>query len=468
MRASFVVTPMLLAVSLGVHDSQIGAHASVAALPSPIKHVVVIYQENHTFDEVLGAVCQQRATACNAMGRLRHHTALPFDLKQPVTLADGVTVSNRRSPDIVPIVVHNPKSQRLGRQNRWEQFRGCAPESGFGCIVHFAPHQIPNLSALADAFVVSDATFAAGRAASFGAHIEIGAGTDDGFRGWNPVPSKSGVPPDGDGWGCPSNKDAKWSAAGSTTVSFEPSCVPEADGSGAYRETPVPSVTSIMQQLESAGLTWKIYNGPVELAPSRDGRWNLCNQFAWCWDHRQTTEYNPATAVLESDAANGTLPDVALVPATSLTSQHNGTSMAMGDNYIGELMTALQNGPQWSSTAVFITYDDCGCFYDHVRPPAGLGLRNPMVIASPWAEPGGTDSTVAVQPYSMLAFIDHNFGLPPLSAEVASAYDYAKAFDFRASASADVGIVPMVQQHISADVRHEVRKYLRMHPDDVT
>ena len=50
------------------------------------------------------------------------------------------------------------------------------------------------------------------------------------------------------------------------------------------------------------------------------------------------------------------------------------------------------SGPEWNSTAIFITYDDCGCFYDEVSPPAGLGIRVPMVIVSPYARPGFTDS----------------------------------------------------------------------------
>src|SRR4051794_9783709 len=80
--------------------------------------------------------------------------------------------------------------------------------------------------------------------------------------------------------------------------------------------------------------------------------------------------------------------------------------------------------------AIFITYDDCGCFYDHVRPPKGLGIRNPMVIVSPWAKHRGTDSNVAVQPYSMLAFTVHTFGLKRLTPFVTRAYDYADSFDF--------------------------------------
>ena len=48
--------------------------------------------------------------------------------------------------------------------------------------------------------------------------------------------------------------------------------------------------------------------------------------------------------------------------------QHNNMSMAVGDNWIGQVVTAIEDGPDWNSTAIFITYDDCGCFYDHVTP----------------------------------------------------------------------------------------------------
>jgi hypothetical protein len=66
--------------------------------------------------------------------------------------------------------------------------------------------------------------------------------------------------------------------------------------------------------------------------------------------------------------------------------------MAVGDNWIGQVVSAIENGPQWSSTAIFLTYDDCGFFYDHVAPPSGLGIRVPMIIASPCARPGYTSA----------------------------------------------------------------------------
>jgi phospholipase C len=108
--------------------------------------------------------------------------------------------------------------------------------------------------------------------------------------------------------------------------------------------------------------------------------------------------------------------------------------MVAGDNWIGQVVTALEKGPEWNSTAIFITYDDCGCFYDHVPPPTNpdgtrQGIRVPMVIVSPYARAGFTDSTPASFA-SILRFTEQTFGLPALSKNDAGAYDFAASFDY--------------------------------------
>ena len=91
---------------------------------------------------------------------------------------------------------------------------------------------------------------------------------------------------------------------------------------------------------------------------------------------------------------------------------------------------AIERGPNWSSSAIFITYDDCGCFYDHVPPPsAETGIREPMVIVSPFARAGFTDSGTTTYA-GLLAYTEHTFGLAPLAAADADAYDYSDAFDY--------------------------------------
>jgi phospholipase C len=159
-----------------------------------------------------------------------------------------------------------------------------------------------------------------------------------------------------------------------------------------------------------------------------------------------------------TDASGGTLPSVSFVTPTLMVSQHNRTSMLKGDNWIGKVVSSLEHGPEWSSTAVFVTYDDCGCFYDHVPPPGTLGIRVPMVIVSPYARPGYTDHQTASF-NSMLAFIEHTFGLPPMSDGDRLAYDYSLAFNF---AQRPMPGVRMTQTTIAP---WELR-YMATHPAD--
>jgi phospholipase C len=203
----------------------------------------------------------------------------------------------------------------------------------------------------------------------------------------------------------------------------------------------VPFVPTIMDTLDTAGLSWRFYGGrPVTGPPPTGGQgdasgnstgygWAICPTFARCLNRSPSPM--AATTQFATDAAAGSLPNFSVVTPTQLNSQHNGDSMTVGDNWIGSVVSAVENGPDWSSTAIFITWDDCGCFYDHVAPPAGVGIRVPMLIVSPYARAGHTDSTPASFA-SVLAFTDSVFGLPPITAATwdATAYNYLGSFDF--------------------------------------
>jgi phospholipase C len=430
------------------------ASASTAVIDatSPIKHVVIIYQENHSFDDVLGQLCQSRVARCDG------YTG-------PVTFADGKTAKNIVEPDISPVVQHSRQSQLYALANQYDKIVGCAA-SPYRCVTHYGPTAIPNLAALANKYVVADRTFASNPSQSFGAHMSLGIGTMDGFTGDNPQPSVEGVNPANNGWGCSSKKDALWSPTFDFAAPvWMPSCIPNPNGSGAYEATRVPYRQTIMEQMESASLSWHIYQGNLAKQPTMLQS-SICTYYAWCAANRFTTNYNSSYATFTSAAAAGTMPNLSLLLPIASNSQHNGDSMATGDNYIGSMVNAVMNGPEWNSTAIFITYDDCGCFYDHVSPPAGLGMRNPMVIVSPWAKSAYTDSGVASNPYSMLSFVDHTFGLPALSPEVGGAYDFSNSFDFTTPTA---GVTPqMVHTPISRATKQKVAQYNRTHAEDPT
>jgi phospholipase C len=92
------------------------------------------------------------------------------------------------------------------------------------------------------------------------------------------------------------------------------------------------------------------------------------------------------------------------------------------------------NGSEWSSTVLFVTWDDCGCFYDQVPPPRAPngrqeGPRLPLLIVSPYAKQAYTDTTQASYA-SILAYTERTFGLAPLNINDTRAYGFGNAFNY--------------------------------------
>jgi phospholipase C len=416
---------------------------------SPIKHVVILYQENHSFDNVLGRLCAKSGRCDGA---------------RKGTLRDGSTIRLRTSPDVVPDAGHRTQAQLKaidgGKMDGWPRIGSCSARHNYQCMTQYSPSQIPNLARLANSFVISDRTFQTFSVPSFGAHIELVSASLDGFTG--DPPARKPSQPRGTGWGCDSQLDAPWRANPDGRISHQPSCIPDyrLDPSrypygGAYRRTRVKPMPTIMDELDTAGLSWKLYTA----APGNGYLWAICPTFAQCQYTGDRSNQVPTARVL-INAQRGNLPNFSVVLPTVRVSQHNEGSMRAGDNWIGQVVSAIENGPDWRSTAIFVTYDDCGCFYDHVPPPAGLGVRTPMVIVSPWARPGYVDSNQASLA-SMLAFTEHNFGLSPLNQNDANAYDYANSFDY---SQAPLAPVPMTRSKLSPRAR-EVSKHPVEDPD---
>ena len=244
----------------------------------------------------------------------------------------------------------------------------------------------------------------------------------------------------GPGWGCDSYRDTPWRSP-SGNILMVPSCIPDSRGFGPYRKSPVRYVPTIMDRLHAAGRSWRIYRPPNDPKHRLPYGWAICPTFADCMYTKQKDNMVDSQQVI-SDASQGTLPNFSVVLPSDVNSQHNFFSMM-----------------QWNSTAIFITYDDCGCFDDEVPPPAGMGIRVPMVIVSPYAKASYTESTVASSYDSILAFTERVFGLQALTSRDANAYDYFGSFNFSQQPR------PPVPLTHHATPRWE-RDWLRAHPPE--
>jgi phospholipase C len=429
-RAVLLTAAVAFAVFAGVSSIP----PSAQARSSPIQHVIVLYMENHSFDNIFGFWCDRHPSRCP-------HGGMPSS----VTLADGTVVTPKVAPDIVPNESHSVEAQTAavdgGKMDGWTQVFGCQASRGYACISGYKPWQIPNIIKLANQFAISDDTFSMANSPSWAGHLYAALASLDGFVGDLPVPAP-GVTP-GPAWGCNSNKVAHWAPSLGAASQLVPSCVPdpsldptEYPNGGAFEPTPVQYVPSIFDRLQAAGLSWRIYIGNQN---GTSGGWAICPSLAECWDTSQrANELSIDQFVM--DAADGNLPNFSIINPGgpySKYSQHNKFSMTAGDNFIGQIANDVMTSPEWASTALFITYDDCGCFYDHVPPGVNpdftmQGPRSPLVIVSPYARPGYTDSRHATFA-GILAYVEHNFALAPLAPNDANAYRFDKAFDYSQS-----------------------------------
>ena len=437
------------------------------AAKRPIHHIIVLYLENHSFDSLLGYWCDNHPRRCPRGG-----------MPSSVRLSNGAVVKPSHSPDIVPIIAHDVDSQlaamniRHGvpRMNGWQNTAQgeCAAANGYQCISGYLPRQEPNLSMLAKKFAISDATFSLADSPSWGGHLNIVTSNLDGFIGDIPTRPFGGP---GSGWGCDGATTTTWSATLGGRLRDVPSCIPDPSlkykgaplpNGGAFERTPVPYEPTIMDELKAAGLSWKFYGASCadeETAPNglqtcKRGLggyiWSPCAAIAECL-YQQSNRIAPLHRFM-TNAEAGKLPAFSVItPSGSHVgdSEHNGFSITAGDDWIGKIAATLMNGPEWGSTVLFITWDDCGCFYDHARPginPDGTrqGPRVPLVIISPYVKRGYTDSTSTTFA-GILAYTEHTFRLAPLGPNDAWTYGFQHAFNY---SQVPLGPVPMVHRRV--------------------
>ena len=430
-RKLFAITALCGAASATV--GLLGMQPTARAANSPIIHIVVLMQENHSFDNEFGFWCNQHRSRCAGMPPV-------------VRLADGNTIVPSTTPKKVPNINHLIKAQALAVTNNWDKISGCTASKNYVCISGYSPSAVPNLTSLASHYTILDHAFTMAAAPSWGGHLDEMAASADGFTGDNPTQAKNTTP--GPGWGCDSDRVMAMLPVHGKNIPPQPSCIPDyslglPDG-GAFGPTLARHVPTIMDEMNQAGVSWKIYamstaqgHQDSKLPPWYYG-WSACPSFADCLYTSQDAKLVNSNKFF-TDAAAGALPSVSFVMPTGddnwVYSQHNGQNNAAGDNWIGRIVSAAMNGPEGTATAVIIAYDDCGCFYDQLKPPLApdgrqMGPRVPFVIVSPYTRPKSTDSAVTSATGSILAFIEWDFGLPALGVNDRNAYNLSIDFNF--------------------------------------
>lgn len=228
--------------------------------------------------------------------------------------------------------------------------------------------------------------------------------------------------------------------------SYWVSAAPAPGGTGAIPQNGYPAQQlTIFDRLQAAGVSWKFYvqdyhpRGTYQTASPANPETQTAR--VPLVDYRRFT-HDPALsrhitglAQYYQDLAHGTLPAVAFITSSSPDNERSARSIAAGQALTRNLVTQLMESRYWDSSALLVSYDGSGGWYDHVPPPkagrARLGFRVPALLISAFARRGLVDHTV-LEYSSALAFIERNWGLAPLTKRDARASSFAGAFDFSA------------------------------------
>jgi phospholipase C len=271
--------------------------------------------------------------------------------------------------------------------------------------------EIPNYWSYAKNFVLQDHMFEPTASWSFPQHLFM-------VSGWSAICSRFGDPNS-----CSSQVFTPTNLPGSDLVNQFHQWVWNAQHTG-----PNPNIawTDITYLLHKKKVSWGYYVASGSEPDCADGA-------ATCIPHTQNAQtpgiWNPLPAFQTVQADNevrnvqshdkfftaarlGTLPKVSWVVPDDAHSEHPSASIHAGQAYVTSLINAVMSGPNWKSTAIFVSWDDWGGFYDHVAPPMvdinGYGLRVPGLVISPYAKKGYIDhQTLSHDAY--LKFIEDVF-----------------------------------------------------------
>ena len=211
----------------------------------------------------------------------------------------------------------------------------------------------------------------------------------------------------------------------------------------AKAENMLPALTdpTIGDRLTDAGITWAWYSGGWNdaVAGKPDPLFQFHHQaLAYYANYADGTQGRKDHLKDETDflaaIKDGSLPAVSFYKPIGEYNEHPGYAVfSDGEKHIADILDQIAASPAWKDTAVIITYDENGGFWDHVAPPKvdafGLGNRVPAIIISPFAKKGFVDNT-QMETDSILAFIENRYGIKPLTDRDAKANNMMDAFDF--------------------------------------
>ena len=362
MKAGVVAVALLLLLS------PLAAYGMTNAPPTtPIQHIFIIVQENHTFDNYFGTYPGANGLKGAVPQPIpgTNETAGPWEINSSVISRDLC-----HSNDCAEADYDYGKMDGFVREDKGNLTMG-----------YFNPDLIPYYWDYASQYVLMDNYFSAVLGPSLPDHIYLLA------------PQSGGI----------------MDNVGNATWSFP----------------------TIVDELDAAHVSWAWYAG----GHSATNGWNpLPSSTTYLKDHPHLSNLYESSGFIANVTHDTTFPSVTwLMPETEELSEHPPNNVTAGELTVVSDINAIMKSQYWKTSAIILTWDDFGGWYDHVPPPQvdqyGLGFRVPALIISPYAKHGFIDHTLSSHS-STLKFIETVFKLPALGARDANASNLLDAFNF--------------------------------------
>jgi phospholipase C len=415
-----VATPTPSATSPAPSSSQPSPSAEPSTEPGgwgvarrKIEHVVFIVKENRTFDHFFGR--------------------FPG--------ADGVTEGVRCDGSVVPLARAEDDSLGAmhsflagivaingGKMNCFDALDG--GEKG-ETYIQYHRDQIPNYWRYAQEFTLGDRFFSSSYGPTWVEHYWTVAAQSDRFVD---IERDSNVGSDGHKGDYCDDPEERIRSFPRFTPSEETDVFrwEEAAETDPIEETfilrwPCSDVRTLPDLLEDADVSWRYYTSEFPYVNIMRAITHI--RYGPMW------KKVPDQSTFIPDVRASRLPAVSWVLPPGIESDHPdlGAPLCPGENWTVRTINAIMRSPEWDSTAIFLTWDDFGGFYDHVPPPHvdiyGMGPRVPLIVISPYAKRGFVFSETS-EFSSVLRFIEELHQLPALTDRDREANDLLGAFDF--------------------------------------
>lgn len=412
-----------------------------------INHIIVIYLENHSFDNLYGEFAGANglmnalhATQMDSLGMpyvflppVPGTTAFPKDLPNHFFNIDQYVPADMKVPDLIHRYYQERQQIDGGKMDKFALI-----SDSKGLTMGFYHTDLLPLAAEAKNYVLCDNMFHSVFGGSFLNHFWLVAARSPVYKN------------------APENDVAVLDAHGQLVhdgfVSPE-GCVINTSYSMNNPHPPenirrpkdlIPSqkMPTIGDRMNKKNISWAWYSGGWDdaVAGKADKSFQFHHQpFVYFDNYAENTSGRAAHLKDEKEfitaAQNGTLPSVSFVKPIGIENEHPGyADVVSGENHLQELINIIRNGPDWKDCVIIITYDENGGFWDHVAPPVidkkwGPGTRVPGIIISPFAKKGFIDHE-SYETLSILALIEKRWGVKPLQCRDRRANYFMNSFDF--------------------------------------